>query len=125
MTEKFDTFVEKLINSFEELPQNPPYGFWISPEGNLYTVLSSFGHESEAIKILTTYEPKYNTQKYYDDHGWFLIKKGFVRIVIENDEMYLDHSYYEEGRPIVVPISPKARKSAKDISDFYNLNISR
>jgi len=123
MTKNFDIFVEKLINSFEELPISRPYGFWISPEGRMYSVFN-MDHFGEARNIINFFETRLKDVHEKDKGNIkdFLIRKGFLRTVFMGDEMLIDNNYYdyEQGKYIIVPPKPKADKTAKDIAIFYN-----
>jgi hypothetical protein len=133
MTKNFDLFVEKLINSFEELPSTRPYGFWISPKGKIYSVIT-MDHVGEGKNIVNYFEPelKEEFEKYPYISEFlikqgvhvsdFLIKKGFLRTVFMEDEMLIDNYYYdvEKKKNIKQPPTNKAKKTAQDIAIFYN-----
>ena len=122
MTKNFDLFVEKLINSFEELPTVRPYGFWINPEGKMYSV-SSMDHLGEAKNIVNYFEPNLKEEfKGHLDIKDFLIKKGFLRTVFMGDEMLIDSYYYDFTEHTYIKQTPtnKAKRTAQDIAMFYN-----
>jgi hypothetical protein len=132
MTKNFDIFIEKLINSFEELPSHPPYGFWISPGGKIYSV-GHMMHGFVAENILDFFEPKLG-KEYRDsnnnvfDKKDFLMKKGYVRLTRDYDTIgliYVDVFYYDSSKRKYVPvnISQIAKKTIKDIGAFYKRDI--
>lgn len=91
----------KIYNSFKDLPDNPPYGFIVFPDGKFAVAKSSYDHNSILRKLGT-------------DMFDFL-KTGGIRVVKKDDT-----AYYIDG---LTQLS-KARKAistSKDIAVFYNM----
>jgi hypothetical protein len=127
MTKNFDLFIEKLINSFEELPAIQPYGFWISPLGKIYSV-GTMEHHIVAKNIIEHFEP--NLKEIYENDplksfSEFLISKGFLRLNLEYDFCYIDNIYYPEGTTDTTKVKPTriADTTAKDIAKYYNMEF--
>jgi hypothetical protein len=144
MTKNFDNFVFEILmeSSFNSLPENPPYGFWISPEGEIYKVLNFMDHEDVAASIVRN---ENLTKEYFLLHGKygkefsrnnFLRSKKYIKMVQTKDNEYTINLYsfdFDEmkrtGRVLAVNFQPTSisLKTAKDICTFYNFecNIER
>ena len=128
MTPEFDKFVELFMEarSFLELPDEPPYGFWISPHGDFYPVAFE-DHYSTALKIINE-NPKlkqeFNPNRDYVYVYAFLASRKYIRMVIDFKKYLADIFYYDRSQN-TVPIIPSSTslKLIKDIGEFYNLRI--
>lgn len=122
---KFNNYYQYIIkeaSSFSELPRydESPYGFWIFPNGDFH-VVSYQGHEmvgamvlGEFQKLLEKYESKYGDDWTREDD--FLINHGFISM-----NSHKNTYYAAIGKGI--NITSRARKTAKDIADFYHMEL--
>lgn len=130
MTEQFDLYIEQLLSSFGDLPEDMPYGFWVSPHGKIYSV-SYMNHNKVAIDIITQYEPRLNDLFENDSNtiknrGDFLNSMGYLRLNIDEYNCYIDCTYYPTSASINIRrIKPTrlAERTAKDIADFYKVPV--
>jgi len=129
MTEKFDLFIEQLLSKFDELPNDMPYGFWISPLGKMYSV-SYMQHNRVAVNIITKFESYLNNLYESDDNiiknrGDFLISKGYLRLNTDKYGCYIDCTYYPDSSNVTKRKTPTriAEQTAKDIATFYNIPV--
>ena len=128
MTPEFDKFVELFMEarSFLELPDEPPYGFWISPHGDFYPVAFE-DHYNTALKIINKnprLKQEFNPNR--DRVYVFLATRKYIRMVIDFKKYLVDIFYYDYDKSHnTFPITPSATslKLIKDIGEFYNLRI--
>lgn len=100
-----------LHNSFSDLPQNPPHGFWVTKEGKFIIVPYIWGHD-EAINTLY---PSVAAGKIGSQLQMNALKNGFIRMAKIGDTYGLTyHPAYS---------SNSAKKTAKDIAEFYNMGV--
>lgn len=127
MTKKFDLFTEGLLSSFTELPEEVPYGFWITPNGKIYTV-DYMKHNSVAIDIIKQFEPHLDDifeRGSIKNRGDFLISMNYLRLNISSDTCYVDCTYYPDSSNVIKRIKPtsKAKKTVEDIAMFYDIPV--
>lgn len=118
MTTKFNAFFRLLMeNSFADLPEEAPYGFWVSPSGHFHIVPWE-GHSKTAktiINRLPNYTAEYAKQTL--GAGSFLLLKGWARVVCE-----VENIWYHLDRRVNVP-APKQKQTLEDLAMFYNMQL--
>lgn len=102
----------KLSSSFMELPDSPPHGFWITKDGKFIVVGRMFGHD-EALKELF---PDLIKGKQGVAALQSAMKNGMIRVAKMGDNYGLTY------HPMYMT-SGAAKKTAKDIAEFYNMGI--
>lgn len=105
-----ESFIEGESIPFQDLPERPPYGFWISPQGVLYPV-QHMGHIRAARKLIYEICPEFEEP---EDHRRYaiseeLMKRGWIRVRLMG-RIYVE--YIKEP-------NTKQRRNAKDIGAFY------
>ncbi len=102
----------KILASFNELPDNPPHGFWVTKDGKFIVVPYIFGHD-EALKALF---PEIVQGQSGSRLQMNALKAGLVRMAKLGSSKYglTYHPLYS---------SSTAKKTAKDIANFYNMGI--
>ncbi len=129
MTKRFDNFIKRTLaneskipdlysKSFIDLPQEPPYGFWLFPDNKHYTVVSRTAqHEIYALHIIDefpNFKPAYNElQDAYDA----LFSLGFTRVVKDPQGKRIYYGEFNLKDPIK---KQKAEKFLSDICSFYD-----
>ena len=103
----------KLHSSFNDLPDTPPHGFWITKDGKFVPVYRMFGHD-DALKDLF---PEIVGNKSGSMALYAAMKTGMIRVV-----KMPGNNYGITYHPIFLK-NPTAKKTAKDIADFYNMGI--
>lgn len=103
----------KIISSFSELPETPPHGFWVLPDGRYIPVYKIFGHD-EALEALfpNQFKNKYGYASLQD-----AMKGGMIRMAKMPGNVY-GLTYH----PMYVK-SGKAKKTAKDIAQYYGFTV--
>lgn len=129
MTKKFDAFVSTILesNSFVDLPDSPPYGFWISPGGDFFVVKDQ-NHARVALDIIKNSESLTNELRQKQLIGNTpnnkLSRKKYLRVVVGGGRIYLvDSFYYDESNNYKsVPFQPTnaSLRTLNDICQFYN-----
>lgn len=108
-----ERFEYKILNNFTQLPETSPHGFWVTKEGNFIIIPYMWGHD-EAIKAL------------YPDMGKGVegsrlqmnaLKAGLLRMA----KLGYSDTYGLTYHPLHV--TAKAKKTARDIAEFYNMNV--
>lgn len=119
---------------FADLPDTAPYGFWISPPGNFWSV-EPYSHEEKAHEIINDnqnllkgfqdYEAYYEElerttgRPYYVSYQEFLgHKASYCRIVIDRGLKVLYWDMYGGHK-----ISSAQMRGAKDLAMFYNVEL--
>jgi len=101
----------KLSSSFEELPDKPPYGFWITKNGKYIIVNRMFGHDEALHKLF----PDLIQGKMGIAALQSAMKQGMIRVVkMGNNYGLTYHPMY---------INKTAKKTAKDIAEFYGMGL--
>ena len=135
MTNLFDQYVDSLLEStsFLDLPDSPPYGFWISPGGEFF-VVSREKHEKvakEIIKQNPTLKDAYKLEKhksFYHVH-YFLTRRKYIRVVESpfnsNKKYYVDLFAYDPSTDKNISFAPthSSLKTLKDIAKFYGAEL--
>lgn len=135
MTNLFDRYIDYILEatSFLDLPEKPPYGFWISPGGEFFPVKFE-RHYEEALKIITRNR---TLNQEYDKEGTpypysFLSARKYIRVVIDGNSYHADLFSYNdspfEGIDDTSPTTPftptnTSVKLIKDIGEFYGKTI--
>ena len=101
----------KVSVKFTELPETPPYGFWITKNGGFIVVNKMFGHD-ESLRELY---PNLVKDKVGLDALQTAMKAGMIRVV------KMDNMYGLTYHPTWTTAS--AKKAAKDIAAFYNMGV--
>ena len=89
------------------LPDEPPYGFWIAPDGDFMVIADSHSH-LQSGKMVRAFLKDYRSAG----------EKGYLRVVKDNN----DHKYKCD-----IPgfgyktATPRQRSTANDLASFYNL----
>lgn len=123
---KFNSFFIKLIKEFTEykdLPLSLPYGFWISPDGQIELV-KQYKHLDVATSIVKSKKVKFKhpyivsiDRGNYDE---FLLKNNWVRVVTggyASGKLYAQHSI----GTTLYPLTNKAKQTILDIAMFYDI----
>ena len=111
LTESVITENYKICNNFQDLPTEPPHGFWITKTGQFIPVFKMFGHD-EALKALF---PNIIAGKQGIAALQSAMKHGMIRVAkMGNDFGLTYHPMYA---------SNAAKKTAKDIAAFYNMGV--
>jgi len=135
MTLLFDNFFKQILKeatSFKTLPDKPPYGFWIYPNGD-FKIVPFQKHAKVAemiIKNSSTLSARYEKYKKtidkYIDYFDFLNTQKFIRVSIDVHSLEMDVTdveYVSDGTGNygykLKTVPPKANKTIKDISAFY------
>lgn len=128
MTSNFDNFVNLFLEatSFLDLPDRPPYGFWISPTGEFFPVRFE-RHYEEALKIMSRnrkLRQEYEDDRHPDMYN-FLSSRKYLRVVMEGDTYYADIFSYDLVNSVIVPFIPTntSVKLLKDIAEFYGKKV--
>jgi len=79
--------------SYENFPQNQPYGFWVDRSGNWIEVETT-RHQTVAEYMLDTANDWLKAQgmeqfKYWDEYNT-LFKAGFMRVAMDKDTVYME-----------------------------------
>jgi len=100
----------KVSTSIQDIPDDPPYGFWVDHSGN-FTPVPMMGHSPRAEAIIA------RSQKYYNDRGIHyapnpspyseMYQNNWIRVVCRNGAIL-----YNTGR--------KAKKATQSQSKFLN-----
>ena len=116
--------------SFLDLPDNAPYGFWISPEGEFFTVKSQ-QHGIVAKEIIESSPrliEKLGVPNYKCDAMDKLTAEKYIRMAkITSREYTADIYYYaNDGKSTIIPFEPtnSAKRTINDIAEFYNMRIT-
>lgn len=128
---KFERLYKLLLeaSSFSDLPDNPPYGFWIHPNGD-FTVVTMMNHDEAAMKIVNS-NPTLKaiwidktsgmTSIFMkEQEAYFVIlRHNYNRVVISNGTLFYAKPVPKDNR---VPTNSQLR-TAKDLAAFYNLKV--
>jgi hypothetical protein len=120
MTEIFDNTIRRLIKEmlFKDIPDEPPYGFWIGPDLELYPVTFQ-GHTKKAGELVLKPRSKLNDAYRQASQESemsiltpmeFLLKSGFSRVVIESKRLV--------PYPVLFYTKPSSRKQKELIQDL-------
>jgi hypothetical protein len=101
----------KLLSSFNELPETPPYGFWVTNKNQFIAINFMFGHDEALKTLFPDIAKNYNgAQLQYQ-----AILAGFTRMAKTGNKYALTY------HPLKTPKS--AVKLARDIAAFYNMGV--
>jgi hypothetical protein len=143
MTNLFDQYIESILesNSFVDLPDEPPYGFWISPGGDFF-VVGYQEHKSVAEDIVRQNanlnaefghlldKPNVNMTHYIASKKYIRVAKAFGK------EYFADFFYtnvdtipvffYDDSTPETISFEPTnaSLRTLNDIAEFYGLKIT-
>lgn len=131
MTKEFDKFINFILEatSFLDLPDELPYGFWVSPIGEFF-VVNFQEHEEVAFEIIESkanFFEEYNSGKGNTGSCTnFLSEKKYIRIAKMFNELTGDIFYVDEAlnRNVVFEPTNSSTRTANDIAAFYNTKIS-
>lgn len=130
---KFGKLLKLILEEtdFSKLPENPPYGFWVSPSGEFFPVRFE-AHNDIASKIikqrlLDSYQ-KHEGFRVRPVPSTFLISKNYVRVVIHGKKLYTDTVIYpdmmrSDSKPKSYPMTPKAKATIVDMAIMYDCDI--
>ncbi len=104
LLEKYKKEKYPLLSSFVDLPDNPPYGFLVFPDGKYIVVNSSYEH-SFALQSMGS-----NMQTFF--------KAGGIRVVKKNDKEYFIDGLMD------LSSTRKAISTSKDIATFYEMSTA-
>lgn len=129
MTKNFDKTVNLILEatSFLDLPDDLPYGFWISPSGEFF-VVGFQEHASVADEIIESkadFFEEYNSMESMSATN-FLAHKKYIRIAKMFRELTGDIFYVDIVTGKSIPFEPtnSSVKTAKDIAEYYGTKIS-
>ena len=101
----------KLLSSFNELPETPPYGFWVTNKNQFIAINFMFGHDEALKALFPDIAKNYNgAQLQYQ-----ALLAGFLRMAKTGDKYALTY------HPLKTPRS--TIKLAKDIATHYNMGV--
>jgi hypothetical protein len=132
MTNLFDQYVESILEStsFLDLPDTAPYGFWISPEGEFFTVAPQ-RHGIVAKEIISSSPrliEKLGVPDFKCDAMDKLTSEKYIRVAkMSSKEYTADVFYYaNDGKSTPIPFEPtnSAKRTLNDIAEFYNMRIT-
>jgi len=128
MTEKFNKFVKLFLEEtdFNKLPDKPPYGFWISPNGEYFPVPYE-KHNAIGWSLIDKFDldekfHKWKTSELFSPSS-FLISQKFIRVVFYNGTIIYDIELYMDNKTVKYPMTASAKRTLKDISEFYRAPI--
>ena len=130
MTENFDRFIRKILaESFADLPDACPYGFWVSPSGDARPVRWQ-QHGSDAIRIIRNI-PNYNKDFYEKnvsdktDHSsemimaiGYLLNKGWVKMNKDTTQFTPQLKYTASQS-----LTDKQRNTLGDLEMLYDISV--
>jgi len=119
----------------QELPQRPPYGFWVDRSGNYKSTagFSSGGHAQAAKEIImAAYDYKDETGQLTRDDERALnvsLKKGFSALYVVLEEMNFMHvvksgsgeAYFYK----VDSVTPSQQKFLNNLTQTYGVRVER
>lgn len=103
----------KISNSFTELPDSPPHGFWVTKDGKFIVVPYMWGHD-EAIKALY---PEIGKGVEGSNLQLKALKAGLLRMA----KLGSSGTYGLTYHPLYTGAA--AKKTARDIASFYNMGV--
>lgn len=89
------------------MEQKPIYGFWVSPNGDIYTIENDFGHKKIIEEIL---KEQFDSNESAVDKS---LDEGWVRIVNMNKTYMIDYKYV---------CSTKQLNALKTVNDIMENN---
>lgn len=131
---KFQKLYSLLVesSSFEDLPNKPPYGFFIHPNGDFTIATSQWGHYAAAVTILN--EKPELKKKFYDElderdknrslddmmmkASIFVFEQNYNRVAIEKPTLY--YSETSKYNPFI-QVTNAQKRTIKDLAAFYQL----
>lgn len=105
----------KISGNFAELPDSPPHGFWVTKDGKFIVIPGIFGHD-EALKTLYP-EIAQGEMSGSSNLQMKAFKAGLLRMAKLGSSGDYGLTYHP------LHASSSAKKTAKDIAAFYNMNI--
>lgn len=109
LTEAQDRY--KLLSSFNELPETPPYGFWVTNKKQFIAINFMFGHDEALKALFPDIAKNYNgAQLQYQ-----ALLAGFLRMAKTGDKYALTYHPLRTPRSII--------KLAKDIATHYKMGV--
>lgn len=138
MTPKFDNFIHFFLEatSFTTLPDDPPHGFWIAPNGDFFPVKFQ-KHMEVGFQIAKDYlkipDDKISSDTLYTELG----KRKFVRVVKDDfssrvflaDTFYYQYAGYfgdtDDSPYVKVPfdLTNSSKRTINDIGAHYQYRI--
>lgn len=133
---RFEYLVQLILenSSFANLPKSAPYGYWIYPNGNFFTVSGVHCHDEYGEKLIEDsehYKEQYeewarngeNEMENKGENAWmfdssassFLWNHKFIRVVYDR----VRETLFWESRKKA--ITPSQLKTIKDLAIFYNI----
>ena len=129
MTKNFDNFIKLVLEftSFLDLPESPPYGFWISPDGHFFPV-NFQKHDRVGMDIINknqTLAKEYDSEEDKNDVYSFLQKRKWLRVAKSSTnirEYYVDCFVYDADALKILPFEPtrKSFNTLYDICQYYS-----
>lgn len=113
-------------SSFADLPDRPPYGFWIHPDGDFSIIIKPYNHNDWALKLaelkyqeeFAAIKERFMPTRFKESLGRaahdFLLEKGYARVVMDDSLIFCNTSKASTNRQT---------KTLKDLSAFYGLRI--
>jgi hypothetical protein len=130
MTENFDRFIRKILaESFAELPDECPYGFWVSPSGIVRPVRWQ-QHGSDAIRIIKSivnYTTDFYEKNISDktDHSsemilaiGYLLNRGWIKIN-KDVTQYTPQLKYTASQSL----TDKQKNALGDLEMLYDISV--
>lgn len=139
MTKEFDKYIKTILeySSFNDLPNEAPYGFWIAPNGDFFPVKWQ-QHMQVGFDIAKNYiklpVEKMDSNTLYSELG----KRKFVKVVASVDSrrkvFLVDAFYYQyagyfgdvEDEPyykVSFDITNSTKRTLNDIGQVYDYEI--
>jgi hypothetical protein len=110
----------KISKSFLDLPDELPYGFWILPSGEFIVIKRMMGHDEALEDLKDELKIRYPKLSFTGTLGYGSLEKamkaGFIRAVRMPGAIGITyHPMFLKGTA--------AKKTAKDIAEFYNTKL--
>ena len=98
------------VNSFDMLPERPPYGFLVYPDGS-FGIADEMGAHDKLVTGRDRFEDENG-----DDGVMRVLRNGGIRICKDFDQVY-------EADYLVKSVKQRALKTAKDLAALYQYKI--
>jgi len=103
----------KLSSSFTDLPDSPPHGFWIAKDGKFIVIPNIYGHDNALQQLFP--DAMHGTPN-ESSRAMAAMKLGLMRVGKAG-------RFYEITYHPLYMTGTAAKKTAKDIAEFYNMGL--
>ncbi len=103
---------------FEDLPDQCPYGFWVTPQSDIHLVLRHAGHSAVAGELLGYKDGPPSMDAY--QLGWITI----VSVTAGDEIIFWYRRRNADGTPDTKPSIPTSQmRTMRDLAAFYNAEL--